>query len=108
MLVYKSLPVLAAGAFFMLLARPAAAESILLGGIEDAPGSIGYEGTGDYNDLMFTIRGTVSVLSPSAWFSPLWPSMVDQKKEIYWDQFSSDGPDYNAGYCALGTGHSTG
>ena len=107
MFVCKSLPVLAAGVLFLSLARPAAADSILVGGIEDYPGGRAYEGNGDYNDLMFQMTGNISVLAPLAQFRRLEPDMIDESGDIFWGQHSGDGDDYNFGYCAMGLGSCT-
>jgi hypothetical protein len=105
MFVRKSLSTLAAGALLCLTASTAAADSIILGGIEDHVGTSAVEGHGDYNDLMFTMTGNISVLAPQAGFNPLTQSLVDESGTIFWDQHSYDGVDYNFGYCATGWGN---
>jgi hypothetical protein len=99
--VRKSVFILAALAVLGLIAGPASAESIVVGGIEDHPGSTAFEGTGDYNDLMFSLRGNISVLAASAGQYALNSSVVDQTGTTFFDNNSLDGNDKNFGYCAL-------
>jgi hypothetical protein len=101
----KSLSGLAAGALFFLVVRPAAADSILLGGVEDYPGVSAVEHQGDYNDLMFMMTGNISVLAPQAAFNALTQNLINESGTIFWDQHSYDGSDYNFGYCATGLGN---
>jgi hypothetical protein len=103
--VFKFLPTLAAGILGILIARPAEAGSIVVGGMEDSPTSNWYEGNGDYNDLMFQMMGNVSVLSPSSTIQALTPGMVNETGSLFWDNHSYDGEDYNFGYCATGLGN---
>ena len=78
MFVRKSLSTLAAGALLCLMAGTAAADSIILGGIEDHVGTSAVEGHGDYNDLMFTMTGNISVLAPLAGFIRAHSELVDR------------------------------
>ncbi len=105
MFVRKSLITFAAGALLCLTAGTAAAGSIIIGGIEDRQGTTPVEGHGDYNDLMFTMTGNISVLAPLAGFNALTLNLVDETGTIFWDQHSYDGVDYNFGYCATGGGN---
>jgi hypothetical protein len=105
MSIYKSLSVVALSALFFLQANTSVAGTILLGGIEDYAGGSAVEGHGDYNDLMFEMTGNISAIAAQAAFSALAPNMVDESGTIFWDQHSSDGADYNFGYCATGLGN---
>ncbi len=107
MLVRKSVFMLAVLALLGLMAGPAAAESIILGGIEDHPGSTTFEGDGDFNDLIFSLLGNVSVLAPSAQQMALNSSDVNQSGTTFFDNNSLDGNDKNFGYCALEGGTCT-
>ena len=83
----------------------ASAGAILYGGLEDTPGSTGVENMGDYNDLVFKMTGDFTTLAQGAQLSPLTPSMINESGDIYWNQHSLDGSDYNLGYCVLGGGN---
>jgi hypothetical protein len=107
MAVCKSLSVFAAGVLFFMLADTAAADSIIVGGIEDHAGTTAIEGHGDYNDLVFDMAGNISVISPQAGFNALTLNLVNESGTIFWDQHSYDGVDYNFGYCATGWGNCT-
>jgi hypothetical protein len=94
----------ALGWFLSLTAQSALADSILVGGIEDTAGMSGYEQTGDFNDLIFTMSGNVSVVSAGASFASLTPAMLSEAGPMYWDKRSLDGPRTNFGYCVTGIG----
>lgn len=104
MLVCKSLFMVTALAALSLMSLPLAAESIVIGGIEDHAGSTPFEGMGDYNDLIFSLLGNVSVLAASAEQLAFNSSVVDQTGTVFWDNQSFDGNDTNFGYCVLGGG----
>jgi hypothetical protein len=89
----------------LALAAPACATLSFLGGLEDFPGTTTIEKNGDYNDLMFRMTGDLTVVAPGASLFALTPNLVTESGEIYWDNRSIDGPDYNFGFCALGTGN---
>jgi hypothetical protein len=99
--VRKCLLMLAVLALLGLMAGPAPAESIVLGGIEDHPGTTAFEGGGDFNDLIFSMLGNISVLAPSAQQLAFNSSVVNQAGTTFWDNNSLDGNDKNFGYCAL-------
>ena len=93
-------------ALLCMVTRPVAAESIVLGGIEDHPANSSFfEGAGDYNNLMFSMAGNISVIAPSANPQALSPGIVNESGTIFWDNHSYDGNDYNFGYCVSGTGN---
>jgi hypothetical protein len=71
--------------------------------VEDQRGASPVEANGDFNDLMFQISGSLSVLAPMG--GMLTPGMVDESGAIFWDQNSYDGSDYNFGYCVTGLGN---
>ncbi len=77
----------------------------LVVGVEDFPGTATYEHNGDFNDMIFSMSGPVSVIAPDASFHLLNAGSVNESGAIYWDNPSYDGPRYNLGYCILGTGN---
>jgi hypothetical protein len=87
----------------LFLASPAVADTYF-GGIEDAAGSHGFEGTGDFNDLIFSITGDVTVNAPGAAFRSLTPKMANESGSLYFGNRSLDGADFNIAYCLLGDG----
>jgi hypothetical protein len=91
-------------AVLFLAAGPVRATTIL-GGLEDTPGSSGYEKDGDFNDMIFQVTGHIAINAPGAVFNNLIPGVVNENGTIFWDQHSLDGPDENVGYCLLGTGN---
>ncbi len=103
--VRKSALMLAVLALLCLMAGTASAESIILGGVEDHPGPTAFEGTGDFNDLIFSLMGNISVLAASAGQYALNSSVVDQTGTTFFDNNSLDGNDQNFGYCALEGGY---
>ncbi len=64
----------------MLFAASAAtAGSIIIGGVEDTPGSSGIEKNGDFNDIVFELSGGgVAINSPGAVFNNLTPGVVNE------------------------------
>jgi hypothetical protein len=87
----------------LMLAAPLFADT-LYGGLEDYAGNQGYEKWGDFNDMVYSLSGDISVNAPSAQFNDLTPSMVNENGSLYFDQHSLDGSDYNIGYCVLDLG----
>jgi len=99
-MVRNKLSIYALTLLFAAGARMASATTIV-GGIEDLPGSGGYEKNGDFNDLIFEMTGNFSVISPGGVLSPLTSSVVNQNGTVFWDNPSLDGPDLNVGYILL-------
>jgi hypothetical protein len=86
----------------MLASAPlGAAASIIIGGLEDTPGSLGLEKNGDFNDMIFELNGNVTIDSPGGLFNNLTSGVVNQNETVFWDNVSGDGPDMNIGYCLL-------
>jgi MYXO-CTERM domain-containing protein len=83
-----------------LAAIPSQASSLLIGAIEDLPGAGGVERNGDFNDLIFSIRGEVSVNAPGSTFTLLTPGLLSENGPIFWDNPSLGNKDI--GYCLLG------
>jgi hypothetical protein len=86
-------------------AGTAAGDALIYGGLEDHPGMSGIEGHGDYNDLIFSMRGNLNFLAPGGSFYNLTKDLVDESGTVYWGQPSSDGEDMNFGYCLTGGGN---
>jgi hypothetical protein len=101
MLACKSFLMLAALALPVLTAGPVTADSIVVGGLEDHPGNNLFEGSGDYNDLIFSMVGSISVVAPSSGQFALNVGDVNESGSVFWDNNSYDGSDTNFGYCAL-------
>jgi hypothetical protein len=74
----------------------------IYGGLEDTPGSTGYEKNGDFNDLIFEITGDVSIVAPGGIYNDLTASVVNESGTIFWDNPSLDAPNSNVGYMLLG------
>lgn len=74
----------------------------IIGSLEDAPGSGGFERNGDFNDIIFQLTGVVSVNAPGGVWSNLTPQVVNENGTVFWDNKSEDGPDMNIGDCLLG------
>jgi hypothetical protein len=73
----------------------------IIGGVEDTPGSSGYEKNGDFNDMIFEMTGNVTIEAPGGVFNNLTPGVVNQTGTVFWDNKSGDGTDMNIGYCLL-------
>jgi hypothetical protein len=73
----------------------------IVGGLEDTPGSSGYEKNGDFNDMMFELAGNITIDAPGGVFNNLTASVVNQNGTVFWDNPSLDGPDMNIGYMLL-------
>lgn len=74
----------------------------IVGGLEDTPGSSGYERNGDFNDMMFELTGNITIDAPGGVFNNLNASVVNQNGTVFWDNPSLDGPDMNIGYMLSG------
>src|ERR1700691_1429323 len=74
----------------------------IIGGLEDSPGSSGFEKNGDFNDMIFEMSGNVTIDAPGGVFNNLTSAVVNQSGTVFWDNRSGDGPDMNVGYCLLG------
>ncbi len=72
--------------------------TVIVGAMEDTPGSSGYEKNGDFNDMMFELSGNITVSAPGGVFNNLTPSVVNQNGTVFWDNDSLDGPDMNVGF----------
>lgn len=86
---------------FVLCAGVASATTIV-GGLEDTPGSSGYEKNGDFNDLIFQLTGNFNIDAPGGVFNNLTSGAVNQNGTVFWDNRSSDGSDMNIGYLLMG------
>ena len=73
----------------------------IVAGLEDNPGSSGYERNGDFNDTIFELTGNFTILAPGGVFSSLTAGVVNQNGTVFWDNPSIDGADMNAGYLLL-------
>lgn len=73
----------------------------LLGGLEDTPGTTGYESNGDFNDLMFSLSGNFTVNAPGGVFNSITPGLVNEDGTPFWDHLSQDGTGMNVGYQLL-------
>jgi hypothetical protein len=80
------------------------AAPVLLGAMENIPGSGGFENIGDFNDMVFSLTGDISIVAPGGVYQNLLPSVVNEQGAIYWDHASLDGAHMNAGYCLLNIG----
>ena len=91
--------------YFLLLALAGAnsgrASTILIGSVEDTPGSSGFERNGDYNDVMFALTGNFTINAPGGVFNNLTTSIVNEAGTVFWDNPSQDAADMNAGYMLL-------
>jgi hypothetical protein len=87
----------------LLIAAPLYADTFY-GGLEDYAGNTGYEKWGDFNDMVYSLSGDITVSAPGAQFNDLTPSMLNEGGGLYFDQHSLDGPEYNIGYCVLDIG----
>lgn len=86
----------------LIAMAPGSVAGPIVGAVEDAPGSGGFESNGDFNDIIFQLTGAVSVNAPGAVWSSLTPGVVNENGTVFWDNKSEDGPDMNIGYCLLG------
>jgi hypothetical protein len=80
----------------------------ILGGLEDTPGTAGYESYGDFNDLMFSLTGNFTVNAPGGVFSSVTAGLVNEDGTPFWDHLSQDGTDMNIGYQLLSGPYATG
>jgi hypothetical protein len=101
----KFIQVLGLGTMALLLARPAAADSLVYGGLEDYGGTTGFEAQGDYNDMVFRMIGNITVIAPTGGLYALTSSMVNESQSLFFDQHSGDGAETNFGYCVFGNGN---
>lgn len=75
----------------------------VIGAMENIPGGTGFEGTGDFNDMIFAMSGNITISAPGGVFNNLLPYLVTEGGPIYWDRPSLDGSHMNVGYCLLAT-----
>ncbi len=71
-------------------------------GLEDTPGSSGYEKNGDFNDMFFELTGNITIDAPGGVFNNLTSSVVNENGAPFWDNPSLDGSHKNIGYILLG------
>ncbi len=78
------------------------AGTLFYGGLEDSPGSSGYERNGDYNDMVWSMDGTLTIGGSGTLIAN---PAVNETQSMFWDNKSLDGSKMNVGYCLYGGGN---
>lgn len=101
----KLFKVFALAVAFCLTTPLWASTTTIYGGFEDTTGS---GSDYDYNDLVFSISGNgLTLNSTGQWFNPSG-LVLGTSGSPFWNNASSDGPNYNIGYCMYGGGSCNG
>lgn len=74
-------------------------------GVEDGIGINPTEGTGDYNDMIFTLTGNLGLVGNGTLQALTPGTLTNPSGTPFWNNPSLDGTNYNIGYCLLGTGN---